>query len=209
MVQLKPILVLIGGPTCSGKTTVAGAVRDRIGRHACTVIELDRYYRDLSHLPPTVRAAANFDHPDAIDWALLKEHVRSLCSGESVAAPTYDFANHTRRAETVEIGSTPVLLVEGVLALCDEELASAASLRIYIDAPDALCLGRRIARDVTERGRSERSVREQFARTVRPMAEEFVKPMKLRCELVLDGSARIDDLAQCVVDRIPAAYRNR
>lgn len=196
------LLVLIGGPTCSGKTSVARAVREMLAAGCCVVVGLDSYYRDLSHLSFAERAATNFDHPDAFDWPLLNADVKLLFGGKSVDAPVYDFANHARTGSTILLAAADVLIVEGILALHGEELCRMARLRVFIDAADTICLERRINRDVAERGRTEASVREQFGASVLPMANQFVDPTKTRANLILDSDEGITSLAQRVLSRI-------
>lgn len=62
----------------SGKTTFARALYEALGPEHVTHLTHDSYYKDLSHLPHAERAKANFDHPNALDTALLVEHVRRL-----------------------------------------------------------------------------------------------------------------------------------
>ncbi len=200
------LLVLLGGPSCSGKSTVARVVCQALPRGACGVLALDCYYRDLSHLQPPDRAKANFDHPDAIDWPLLKDHIVRWRAGGSVRAPIYDFADHVRGAETVETPAAPIVIVEGILALHDPGLNAMAGLRVFLDLPDETCLERRIKRDLAERGRSEESVRRQFEASVLPMAESFMRPTKRHADVVLDGTDSLATLARRVIERIPAPY---
>ena len=60
-------LILIGGGTCSGKTTIAKAIGVRLNDLKTVIVAQDNYYKDLSHLPPAMRHKVNFDHPEAID----------------------------------------------------------------------------------------------------------------------------------------------
>ena len=62
----------------TGKTTFARALYEALGPAHVTYLTHDSYYKDLSHLPHQERAKANFDHPNALDTALLVEHVRRL-----------------------------------------------------------------------------------------------------------------------------------
>ena len=55
------------------------------------LVHQDRYYRDLGHLEPDDRARHNFDHPDAIEEALMVEHLELLRSGSRAPLPVYDF----------------------------------------------------------------------------------------------------------------------
>ncbi len=67
-------LIGIAGPSGAGKTYLATHLAATL---RATVLALDRYYRDLSHLPLTERARANFDAPEALDHELI---VRASCS---------------------------------------------------------------------------------------------------------------------------------
>ena len=65
----RPFLIGVAGGSSSGKTTVAERLAELAGEQHLALIKLDSYYVDLSALPLEERAAFNFDHPDAFDWA--------------------------------------------------------------------------------------------------------------------------------------------
>ena len=92
----------ITGGAASGKTTVADLLSEDLhGR--ISVIQFDRYYRDQGHLDAEERSLVNYDHPDSLDHELLIEHLASLSEGDSIDAPIYDFATHTRSEQTEKI----------------------------------------------------------------------------------------------------------
>src|SRR4051812_26726817 len=111
---MRPYLIGVGGPSCSGKSEVSRRLA-RILR-APTLV-LDHYYRDLAHLSFDERASTNFDAPESLDSDLIVQHVAELKRGESIEQPTYDFSRHTRADETEIIPSAPFVLVEGLFAL--------------------------------------------------------------------------------------------
>ena len=164
------------GGSGSGKSTLVGMLVARLPKGAVTVVHFDAYYRDLSHLPATARADLNFDHPDALESELLVQHLQTLLTGGSAAMPHYDFAHHSRSPGNTVLAPAPLLLVEGILLYAFPQLAAMFDYRVFIDVPEPVRLERRIARDVVTRGRSEQSVRAQFAATVAPMHWEFVQP---------------------------------
>ena len=84
------------------------------------------------------------------------------------------------------------VVVEGILALHYAELWPLYDFSIYVDAPDEVCLARRIYRDMRERGRTEESVRAQFEATARPMAEMYVKPSQSRATIAVSGTEVLD-----------------
>ncbi|MEZ5394557.1 MAG: hypothetical protein R2724_17220 [Bryobacterales bacterium] len=117
-------------------------------------MELDWYYRDLAHLDPQERARWNFDHPDALDWELLRDQLIRLRAGEPIAPPLYDFSTHTRRAAYRAVGPASLIVLEGILALHQRALREAMDLSIFVAAPEPVRLSRRLERDVRERGRT-------------------------------------------------------
>jgi len=197
-----PSAVVLGIAGCSGsgKTTLAEALARTLGG---IPFPLDNYYRDLSHLPPDDRARTNFDDPATIESPLLAAHVSALTQGEPIERPIYDFTRHTRipdRTETIE--PAPFVMVEGIFALCYGDLLPLYSLRIFIETPDDACFARRLERDVTTRGRTPESVREQYESTVRPAAIRWVRPSAARADLVLDGTGNLDWSVQRVLSEL-------
>lgn len=184
----RPLVVGIGGPSGCGKTTVAETLRQRLGAKHCTIVRMDDYYRDLAYLPLEQRAVWNFDAPDAIEHELLIAHVEALILGETVRSPVYSFVTHTRTAETHRVAPTPVIVVEGTLALHWRELRDRMDVRAYVHADEALCFERRLRRDTGERGRDPEGVRQQWQATVWPMHVLYVLPSRAYADIVLDGS---------------------
>jgi uridine kinase len=186
----RPVVVGIAGCSGSGKTTLARELARELG---ATLFPLDLYYRDLSQFPLDARDKQNFDHPDSLESELFIEHIRELGEGRGIQRPVYDFSRHTRVAgefETVE--PAPYVVVEGILALHYAELWPLYDFSVYVDAPNEVCLNRRIYRDMRERGRTEESVRAQFEATARPMAEEYVLPSQARASITVSGTEALD-----------------
>jgi uridine kinase len=185
-----PILIGIAGCSGSGKTTLA---RELAAQLDATLFPLDLYYRDLSQFPLDSRHKQNFDHPDSLESELFIEHIRSLAAGRTIQRPIYDFAHHTRVAGAFEaIVPTRFVLVEGILALHYPALHPLYDFSIYVNAPHDVCLTRRIHRDMRERGRTEESVRAQFAATAKPMAELYVLPSQARATITVEGTEALD-----------------
>jgi uridine kinase len=178
-------VVGIAGGTGSGKTTIAGHLTEALPKGATTLLEHDWYYRDRSNLPAEERALINFDHPDAIETAMLVEHLDALRAGQTIEVPQYDFRGHVRRSERRPVAPAPVIIVEGILVLADERLRQRLDLKIFVDTDADIRLVRRVARDLDERGRTFAQVREQYFRTVRPMHLEFVEPSKRFADLIV------------------------
>ena len=185
-----PILLGIAGCSGSGKTTLA---RELANQLSATLFPLDLYYRDLSQFPLDSRHKQNFDHPDSLESELFIAHIRSLAAGETIQRPVYDFASHSRVADAFEpVAPSKFVIVEGILALHYDELPPLYNFSVYVDAPNEVCLNRRIYRDMLERGRSEQSVRDQFAATAKPMADLYVLPSQARASITVSGTESLD-----------------
>jgi uridine kinase len=109
------------------------------------VVPLDAYYRDLSHLSPAARRQQNFDAPEAIDWALFAAHLRSLSCACQIDRPAYDFTSHTRQPDTTTLEPRPLVIVEGVLLLCREDIRALIQTSVFLDVDDQTAVERRWA----------------------------------------------------------------
>lgn len=185
-----PVILGIAGCSGSGKTTLAEELaREMEGTH----FHLDNYYRDLGHLTYEERCRQNFDHPDIIESDLLISHVTSLARGHTIRQPQYDFTTHTRVTGVQRMVEAPrLLIVDGIFALHYEGLRELYDLSIYVEAPDDICYQRRMARDIRDRGRTAESVAQHYAETVRPMAEQYVRPSAMHANIVVKGTESLD-----------------
>jgi uridine kinase len=180
-----PLLVGIAGGTGSGKTTIAKKIAQGLPADAVVTLDHDAYYRDHSTLPQTERETLNYDHPSSLDNDLLVEHLDALRSGTAIDMPRYDFVEHRRSPETRYVASAPVIIVEGILVFVDPRVRDRLDVKLYVDTDADIRVLRRIRRDMQERGRSFKQVREQYYRSVRPMHMQFVEPSKRWADLII------------------------
>ena len=190
-------LIGIAGPSGSGKSFLAHHLEVALD---AKVVVLDRYYRDLSHLPLEQRARVNFDTPEALEHELLIEQVARLRKREAVELPVYDFTTHTRSAVTEILQPSKVIIVEGLFTLHWPGLRELLGTKVYVDLTDEVCLIRRKARDVRERGRSAESVVEQYEATVAPMARRYVRPTVAYADVVVTNTEPIEDGVALVLE---------
>lgn len=178
----------IAGGTGSGKTTFTDEIVERFGDNV-TVIHHDNYYKVNDHLTYEERCKVNYDHPDSFETALMIEHIRKLRAGETVEEPVYDFTVHNRDKEkTITLTPSKILIVDGILIFENKDLCDSMDLKIFVDTDADIRLGRRILRDINERGRSIESVLTQYETTVKPMHEKYVEPSKKNADIVfLEG----------------------
>lgn len=183
-------IISIVGASASGKSLFAQTIYDELykelGQENVTIIKEDSYYRSQDHLPFDERLKTNYDHPSAFEHELLHQHLAELSAGKSVNVPVYDYKNHTRDSEKVNVTNpTKIILVEGILLLTDKSLRESFNINIYMDTPLDICLIRRIKRDLEERGRDLESVINQYQQTVRPMYYQFIEPSRNHADIVI------------------------
>ena len=179
-------LVAIVGGSGSGKSWLASELQRQLEPQAA-VLSLDDFYYDLSKLTPEAREAINYDHPQTIDWPLFESVLDDCVAGRMTGIPQYDFKTHTRLPMISIFQPAPLVLVEGLWLLHEAKLRQWFSLKIFLDCPESLRMKRRLVRDVTGRGRTPDSVRDQFDTSVTPMHERFVAPQAAYADITLKG----------------------
>lgn len=180
------LVIGIAGGTGSGKTTVVREIIKILSDSEVVVIPQDSYYKDNSHLPLEQRLELNFDHPDSIDFELLIEHIESLKSGKAIEEPVYSYLTCSRsQTETVKVNPSKVIIIEGILIFTCANLRDTMDIKVFVDADADDRLGRVIARDNLERGRTIEKVLERYEKTVKPMHLQFIEPSKRYADIII------------------------
>lgn len=195
MKTAKSKIIGICGGSCSGKTTLAKRVESRLGLGTCRLLFQDSYYKDQSHKFKVDGGEVNFDHPDALDFRLMGEQLRSLSNGAPIEVPHYDFATHRRTPQTTHVFPLPkggIILVDGTLILQSQEIFPLFDFSLFLLCPESLRFERRKKRDVIMRGRSLEGVIAQFQNHVKPMHDAFVEPSKAHATKIFDSVEQFD-----------------
>jgi uridine kinase len=175
----RPFILGVSGGSGSGKTTFAKRLQSRLGSEQCSIVAQDNYYYDQSERFDGDGGAVNFDHPNAIDFDLLAAHLEVLKRALQVEVPIYDFSTHKRLQETRHQKPTPVIIVDGILLLSQENVRKHFNASVFVDVPEKLRFERRLNRDVKERGRTPEGGKKQFESQVKPMHDLYVEPSKV------------------------------
>ncbi|WP_005034417.1 nucleoside kinase [Holophaga foetida] len=167
-------LVLIAGPSSSGKTTFSKRlmIQMRVNGLRPITLSTDNYFVGRDETPLDEFGKPDFECLEAVDVALFNQHMEQLLAGETVEVPTYDFFSGTRarKTESLKLGPNDILMVEGIHGLNPALTAAVDAdrkLKIYISALTQLSLDdhnrimttdvrliRRIVRDRKYRGHS-------------------------------------------------------
>ena len=179
------LIIGIAGGTGSGKTTVVRKIIQSLPEGEVTVIPQDSYYRDNSNLHLEERLKLNFDEPAAIEFELLVNQLKDLKAGKPVEQPIYSYLTCTRSKETIPIQPRDVIIVEGILILCDEELRNMMDMKVFVDADADDRLIRVINRDIIERGRTVEMVIDRYEKVLKPMHLQHIEPTKRYADLII------------------------
>ncbi len=178
-------IIGIAGGTGSGKTTVVRKIVEALPPHFVSVVPLDSYYNDTSHMTEEERHTINFDHPDAFDWKLLIKQVNELRRGEAIEQPTYSYILCNRLPETIHVEPKPVIIIEGIMTLLNKKLREMMDLKIFVDADSDERLIRNIQRDIVERGRDVQMVLDRYLDVLKPMHDQFIEPTKRYADIII------------------------
>jgi uridine kinase len=134
-------VVLIAGPSSSGKTTFSKKLMIQlrvVGRNPVT-ISLDDYFKPKAQTPLDDEGKPDFESLAALDVDLLNRHLVSLLKGEAVQTPVYDFLTGRRRDEgrTLTLPDRAVLILEGIHGLNDAltpAIERGAKYKVYVSA---------------------------------------------------------------------------
>ena len=203
---MKRTVILIGGGTGSGKTTLANELRKSFPNGVCEVVSSDNYYRDFTESPEE----HNFDEPDAYDLELLARDVKALQKGKTIQKIEWDFHQRKRKEDAPPFptsDATRIVVVEGLFTLYVEEIRALADLKIFIDLDPKEGVARRLRRDLEKKERPTESFDKtgRIARDVLPGYEKYVFPTKRFADRVVYNDSR-GDFSE-IVRFVAEAYR--
>ncbi len=137
----KPIrLVIIAGPSSSGKTTTTNKIGERLKEKKLKLVPmvLDNYFFDLDMHPKDEYGDYDFETPQALDLPLINKHLGELLAGREIRMPIYNFKTGLREKETVplRIGEDEIILIDslhGLYGPMTESVPAENKFRLYIE----------------------------------------------------------------------------
>lgn len=166
-------IILIAGPSSSGKTTFAQRLRTQLLVNGIRPfpISLDDYFVDRDHTPLDESNEPDFEHIEAIDLDLFNQHLLRLINGEDVEIPTFNFTTGQReyRGHKIKLEKKQPLIIEGIHGLNErltQSIPRSKKFKIYVSALTALNVDRHTRIHTTDTRLLRRIVRDsQFRGT--------------------------------------------
>ena len=211
--QGKAKIVLISGPSSSGKTTFAKRLGIQLSIWGLdpVLISLDDYFIDREKTPRDENGEYDFEALEAIDVPMFNDHLNRLIHGEEIDMPRYNFISGKREflGRKLKMKNNSVLVIEGIHCLnpkLTEQLDDKHKFKIYISALTQLNIDehnripttdgrllRRIVRDARTRGSSAKDTIRMWP-SVRAGEEKNIFPFQEEAD-VMFNSALIYELA--------------
>lgn len=199
-------LVLIAGPSSSGKTTFAKRLTIQLLAHGIDPFpfEMDNYFVDRENTPRDENGNFDFESLQALDRGLLVRDLKRLIAGESVQLPRYNFVTGRREVgDVVQLQPGQIIILEGIHGLNPAlmpEIDPAHTFRIYVSALTQLNLDhhnrvsttdtrllRRIVRDARERGYSARDTINHWE-SVRRGEKRYIFPYQENADVMFNSA---------------------
>lgn len=209
----KKRLIMIAGPSSSGKTTTSHRLSIQLAAHGIVPhpIPMDNYFVNREDTPRDAEGKPDYECLEALDIELFNRDMSDLLAGKEVALPTFNFKTGKReyKGNTLQLGADDVLVIEGIHGLNDKlsySLPSDSKFKIYISALTQLNIDehnripttdgrllRRIVRDARTRGTSARDTIAMWP-SVRRGEESYIFPNQEGADVMVN-SALIYELA--------------
>jgi uridine kinase len=199
-------IVLISGPSSSGKTTFSRRLAIQLLALGLSpfALELDSYFVDREKTPLDDKGQFNFEALEALDLTLLGDHLTRLVAGEKVMMPQYDFkAGKQMSGDAIQLTPDQIIILEGIHGLDPKLLPPALSgraFRIYGAALTQLNLDRhnrvstadtrlirRIVRDARERGYTAQQTISRWE-SVRRGEELYIFPYQENSDVMFNSA---------------------
>ena len=219
-------IVMIAGPTSSGKTTFSKRLAIQLLTYGISpfALEMDNYFVDRDKTPRDENGNYNFEAFEAIDSLLMEDHLKQLLAGKEVTFPRYNFKTGKRETgDAIRVGRNQIILIEGIHGLNPRlisDIDRSNKFRIYVSCLAQLNLDhynristtdtrllRRIIRDARTRGYSAQKTIQMWE-SVRRGEREYIFPHQENADEIFNSAlvyelAALKTYAESLLRQIP------
>lgn len=172
--RIKPIIIGIGGRSCSGKSTVIKELREKYGGEI-EHIEQDKFFKIK---------ADNWESPESLRIDRLIYSIKKLKRGQSTHIPTHRWTEIFDR----EVKPSKIIIIEGYLLFVNAELSNLFDKKIWVDVSDANIVYRRTKRDGTSKNL------DYTMNKVIPESKKYEEIQKNRADIIIDGNKTKEEI---------------
>lgn len=206
LTSLPAKIVLIGGGSASGKTTISRKVCEMFDQRGISAkcISMDNFYRSLTD--DECGETYNWDDIGAFNCIKLIECIQTWKRGSGCWIPQHNFSEYKSVDRAEYVIPTQVMVIEGIHALSIVELIPLADLRLFITCDDDEALARRITRDIKERGYDIDTILARYFTFVKPALREVIIPSQKNADYIIansnNGEVACDNALDLIVGKM-------
>ena len=196
------IIIGIAGGSGAGKTTLAQAMQKQLSDKEAAIVYMDNYYCNFPYLSFEERKKINWDDPQSIDIALLKQHIMQLKNNCPIEQPIYNFKASLRSHETSLTKPVKIIIIDGFLLLAFPEIRDLCDLKIFVEVEETERLFRIINRDQTDRGYSLQQTKQKYKNFVQPCYQKYIHNSKYYADLIIPNGLDNEKAFQILLELI-------
>jgi phosphoribulokinase len=178
---IRPFMLAIAGDSAAGKTTLAAGLVEALGADRSTSICVDDYHRydrtERKELPFTAL------NPECNYIQIIEQHLQLIATGQPILKPVYNHETGTLDRPTL-VEPKEFVIVEGLLPLHTKLMRSCFDVTVYLDPPEEVRTGWKLARDTGTRGYTKEQVLAELERR-EPESEEFIRAQRAAADIVV------------------------
>lgn len=191
-----------------GKSTLANKIEEEFENNVI-VLAHDFYYKSLTDITLEERKKRNYDCPEAFETDLMIKDIKALIDGKTIERPIYSYTERLRENETVTVKPLPIIIIEGILVLENEELTNLMDLKVFVDTDADIRLTRLLERDRKERGLDLEYIISKYKDTLKPMHEKYVEPCKKKADIIIPANKNNNDAGfEVVINKVRNIINN-
>ena len=186
MKKMKPVIIGIMGGSAAGKTTLARQLADSLADFSPVILNQDHYFRDFSEYEPDERERIiTSNHPSAILWSSLIEHLSLLSNRQPIQVPVSGSRSLSSKQKLTIISPSDLVILEGHLIFWHQQIRDLLQIKIYLDVDPHERVLRRLLRSADTPNFDLKWQIDWYRRDVTPNYSVYTEPCKKYADLIL------------------------